>query len=126
MTCPFCQPPVERIASEGQLVRVLWDLHPVTPGHMLIVPRRHVARWSEASADEHAALLGELEHARQLALARDAAVDGFNIGWNDGTSAGQTVMHLHLHVIPRRTGDVEDPRGGVRWVMPDRAAYWRT
>ncbi len=108
----------------SDLTWVLLDLYPVTPGHMLIVPRRHIAGWSDATAAEKAALVEEVDRAKKLASSRDDTIDGFNIGWNDGTAAGQTVMHLHLHVIPRRSGDVGDPRGGVRWVVPATAAYW--
>jgi len=124
VTCPFCAPSPEHVASDGPLVRVLWDLYPVSPGHQLVVPRRHVARWSEATPAEQAALFAHIQVARELASSRDPAIDGFNVGWNDGPSAGQTVMHLHVHVIPRRTGDVADPRGGIRWVIPARARYW--
>ena len=74
--------------------------------------------------EERSSLLEDTDRARALALSRDTTIDGFNIGWNDGPAAGQTVMHLHIHVIPRRTGDVEDPRGGIRWIIPDRARYW--
>ena len=109
---------------ESSATVVLHDLYPVTPGHLLVVPRRHVDRWSDASTEERGALLADTDRARELALARDATIEGFNIGWNDGAAAGQTVMHLHIHVIPRRAGDVEDPRGGIRWVIPARARYW--
>lgn len=124
MACPFCDPAPERLALDGPVVRVLWDLYPVADGHLLIVPRRHVARWSDATPEEQAALTAHVEPARALARARDAAIEGFNIGWNDGEVAGQTVMHLHVHVIPRRRGDVPDARGGIRWIFPGRARYW--
>jgi diadenosine tetraphosphate (Ap4A) HIT family hydrolase len=122
--CPFCSPVGDRLAFENELVRVVRDLYPVTEGHLLVVPRRHVARWSEATSEERLALLAEVDHARTLALASDSTIEGFNIGWNDGPAAGQTVMHLHVHVIPRRRGDVDDPRGGIRWVIPGKARYW--
>lgn len=124
MTCPFCEPPPERVAIDRALVRVIIDLYPVTPGHLLVVPRRHVARFGDATAEEQAVVLGTIAEARAHAIAHDATIDGFNIGWNDGPSAGQTVRHLHVHVIPRRTGDVDDPRGGIRWIIPARARYW--
>jgi diadenosine tetraphosphate (Ap4A) HIT family hydrolase len=120
VSCPFCEPLAERVV----IVRVISDLYPVTQGHLLIVPRRHLPRWGDATAAEQAALLDTIEAARHLASSEDPAIDGFNIGWNDGVAAGQTVMHLHVHVIPRRLGDVEDPRGGIRWVIPARAPYW--
>jgi len=124
VSCPFCEPAPDRVALDGPLVRVLRDLYPVTSGHLLIVPHRHVARWSDATPAEQAALLDHVEVARALATVLDPSIDGFNIGWNDGVAAGQTVMHLHVHVIPRRSGDVEDPRGGIRWVIPAKARYW--
>ena len=124
MTCPFCEPAPDRVAFTNSTTVVLLDLYPVTPGHLLVVPRRHFARWSEATVEERSSLLEDTDRARALALSRDTTIDGFNIGWNDGPAAGQTVMHLHIHVIPRRTGDVEDPRGGIRWIIPDRARYW--
>lgn len=124
MECPFCELRDGQVALDLPLVRVLRDRYPVTLGHLLVVPRRHCARWADASDDERAALLAGVEGARELALTEDPTVDGFNVGWNDGAVAGQTVMHLHVHVIPRRAGDVDDPRGGVRWVIPARARYW--
>jgi diadenosine tetraphosphate (Ap4A) HIT family hydrolase len=124
VTCPFCDPAVDRIALDGPVTRVLWDLYPVTRGHMLIVPRRHVARWADATSEECAALLADVDRAQALVRSRDPTVEGFNVGWNDGPVAGQTIMHLHVHVIPRRAGDVEDPRGGIRWLIPERARYW--
>lgn len=124
MECPFCEPAPDRIVGEGPTTRVLADLYPVTDGHLLVVPRRHVLRWTDATLDERSALTAEIERACELARERDRRIDGFNIGWNDGPAAGQTVMHLHIHVIPRRLGDVADPRGGIRWVIPQRARYW--
>jgi len=101
----------------------LWDGFPVSPGHALLVPRRHVADWSELSADERLELTSGIEVARS-SIRKLYKPDGFNVGMNLGEAAGQTVAHLHLHVIPRYLGDVEDPRGGVRWVVPECADYW--
>lgn len=99
------------------------DAYPVSEGHCLIVPRRHVASWFDATADERAEMLDLLAQTRTYL--RDLhAPDGYNIGINDGVAAGQTVPHLHLHLIPRYAGDRPDPRGGVRWVIPERADYW--
>jgi len=124
VTCPFCDPPPDRLAIDGPIVRVLRDLYPVSDGHLLVIPRRHVASWDDASPEERAAVMMAVDDARALARTRDTSIDGFNIGWNDGEVAGQTVMHLHLHVIPRRRGDVADARGGIRWIFPARARYW--
>ncbi len=107
------------------MVRILADGYPLNPGHCLIIPRRHFARWSEASPAEKQALLESIDRAQALIQERHPA-DAFNVGWNDGKAAGQTVGHFHIHVVPRIDGDVPDPRGGVRWVIPSRAPYWRT
>lgn len=122
--CPFCAPAADRIFHEDALVRGLWDAFPVAPGHALLVPRRHVADWFDATDAEREALMSALSVARAAIMARHRA-DGFNIGVNVGVAGGQTVPHLHVHLIPRSSGDVEDPRGGVRWVIPERAAWWK-
>ena len=101
----------------------LWDGHPLSPGHVLIVPRRHVASWFESTTAEREEMVRLTDDARRI-LAEKRAPDGFNLGINDGAAAGQTVPHLHLHLIPRYRGDVPDPRGGIRWIIPDRADYW--
>jgi diadenosine tetraphosphate (Ap4A) HIT family hydrolase len=124
VTCPFCEPNRADVVLESELTWVLLDLYPVTPGHLLVVPRRHVERWSDATLEERTALLAEVDRACAFAVSHDPTIEGFNVGWNDGPVAGQTVMHLHIHVIPRRPGDVDDPRGGIRWVIPLRAKYW--
>ena len=121
--CPFCSPDPEAIFLEEELVLGLWDRYPVSPGHALLVPRRHVAGWFDASEPEQAALTRALEKARAAILERHQP-DGFNIGINSGEAAGQTVPHLHVHLIPRYLGDSDDPRGGVRFVRPDKAKYW--
>jgi diadenosine tetraphosphate (Ap4A) HIT family hydrolase len=123
--CPFCDLAPDRVtrASAHAHARALADAYPVTDGHTLVVPIRHVASLFDLSADELAdvwRLVGEV----RAALAASHGVNAFNIGVNDGEAAGQTVGHAHVHVIPRRRGDVPDPRGGVRWVIPDRAPYW--
>lgn len=100
----------------------LWDGFPVSPGHALVVPRRHVATWFDASRDEQIALLEGIERARQEILKRYQP-DGFNIGINVHAAAGQTVFHLHVHLIPRYSRDVSDPRGGVRNVIPLKGNY---
>ena len=121
--CPFCPMNTRRVFYKDDLVVGFWDGFPVAPGHALLVTRRHVSSWFETTAEEQRAMLVAIEHARE-AISRRHAPDGFNIGINDGAAAGQTVPHLHVHVIPRYAGDVDDPRGGIRWVLPGRAPYW--
>ncbi len=122
--CPFCAPDKPRIAWSAAAVLALWDAFPVSPGHVLVVPRRHVASWRELTAEEKSALIAGVDAVRALIDERHQP-DGYNIGCNDGVAAGQTVMHFHMHVIPRYRGDSSDPRGGVRWVLRDKAAYWQ-
>ena len=100
----------------------IWDRFPVNPGHALVVPHREVTRWWDLSAEEQAKLLALAGLVRREVEARHAP-DGYNIGFNDGEAAGQTVDQFHLHVIPRYAGDVPDPRGGIRHVIPDRGNY---
>lgn len=121
--CPFCQLDPARILAEDELAVVYRDGFPVSPGHTLIIPRRHIATLFEATQPEQAALLKALSRARDI-LDRQHRPDGYTIGINHGAAGGQTVPHLHIHLIPRYTGDVPDPRGGVRWVLPEKARYW--
>jgi diadenosine tetraphosphate (Ap4A) HIT family hydrolase len=121
--CVFCSLPAARIRLSSPLALALDDAYPVSPGHMLIIPRRHVASFFDLENAEREAMLALLDQCRESLLAARQP-DGFNLGLNDGPSAGQTVMHVHLHLIPRYRGDRADPRGGVRWVMPDKADYW--
>lgn len=121
--CPFCTLPDWRIVDrEGQVVAVN-DAYPVSAGHTLVIPRRHVGSFFELDAGERAAMLALLDRAKAR-LDEAHAPDGYNVGLNDGAAAGQTVPHVHLHLIPRYRGDTPDPRGGVRWVLPAKARYW--
>ena len=122
--CPFCCLDEENDLFSNELAVAIADQFPVTRGHCLIVPRRHFLSLFEATPEERAALWSLVERVRQYLLS-EYAPDGFNIGINDGEAAGQTVMHLHIHLIPRYSGDADDPRGGVRWIMPDKAPYWK-
>jgi diadenosine tetraphosphate (Ap4A) HIT family hydrolase len=122
--CPFCQPDQSKILLENGHAFAFLDGFPVTPGHSLIVPKRHMVSFFEATSEEQAALFDLVAQMRQLILAKRSP-DAFNIGINDGCAAGQTVMHLHIHLIPRYAGDTQDPRGGVRWIMPEKAPYWK-
>jgi len=102
---------------------VIRDGFPISPGHTLVIPRRHIGSFFDIDKDERDSLIGLLDKAKQELL-NEFQPDGFNIGINDGPAAGQTVPHLHIHLIPRYQGDLPDPRGGVRWVIPDKADYW--
>jgi diadenosine tetraphosphate (Ap4A) HIT family hydrolase len=123
--CPFCARVTEGTAliHQGEVAVSFLDAFPVSEGHVLVVPRRHLARVEELGPDEWAGLFA-LVHRVSRELAGQPGVDGVNVGINSGVAAGQTVDHAHVHVIPRRLGDVPDPRGGVRHVIPSRAAYW--
>ena len=122
--CPFCNADASKVLMANDHAIAFFDGFPVTPGHSLIIPRRHISSFFEATKEEQAALFDLLGEMRQRLLA-ERNPDGFNIGINDGAAAGQTVMHLHMHLIPRYAGDTEDPRGGVRWIMPVKAPYWK-
>jgi diadenosine tetraphosphate (Ap4A) HIT family hydrolase len=122
-TCIFCNLDDGRVIMGNDNSMAIYDGFPVTPGHTLIVPKRHIASFFDATKEEQTSMFGLLAKMRQRIQA-DLNPDGFNIGINDGTAAGQTVMHLHIHLIPRYNGDMPDPRGGVRWIFPDKAAYW--
>ncbi len=121
--CPFCQLDPARILHQDALTVVYKDGFPVSPGHTVIIPRRHFPTLFDATPDEQMALLQALNQAKRLLDARHQP-DGYTIGINHGSAGGQTVPHLHIHLIPRYRGDREDPRGGVRWVLPDKAKYW--
>lgn len=122
--CPFCNVDVSRQLFSNDLAMSIADGFPVTRGHCLIIPKRHLQSLFEVTPEERSALWELVEQTQQY-LAAEYAPDGFNVGVNDGQAAGQTVMHLHIHLIPRYAGDADDPRGGVRWIMPDKAAYWK-
>jgi len=102
---------------------VIRDGFPISPGHTLIIPKRHLASFFELTNSERQALFDLLEQAK-TDIDKEFSPAGYNIGINDGAAAGQTVPHLHIHLIPRYEGDVADPRGGVRWIFPDKADYW--
>jgi diadenosine tetraphosphate (Ap4A) HIT family hydrolase len=121
--CPFCTLPPERIIDSNDLALVIRDGYPVSSGHTLVIPKRHIGSWFEITQAEQQALLDLLAKAKAV-LETELKPDGYNIGINDGPTAGQTVPHLHMHLIPRYKGDQEDPRGGVRWIIPEKAKYW--
>lgn len=122
-SCPFCGLESEDLLSGNELAVSFLDRFPVTQGHTLVIPRRHVADVFDLSPNEMEAISTLVrERAREL-QAKDASVTGFNVGVNVGAAAGQTVFHCHVHLIPRRVGDMEDPTGGVRHVIPEKGNY---
>jgi diadenosine tetraphosphate (Ap4A) HIT family hydrolase len=123
MTSVFSDRPSSEHVASNALAFAIRDAFPVSPGHTLVVPFREVANWFDASADEKGAILDLVEIVKRQ-LDSEFRPHGYNVGFNAGAAAGQTVDHLHVHVIPRFAGDVPDPRGGVRWVLPEKAAYW--
>jgi ATP adenylyltransferase len=120
--CLFCHSERERVA-ENELAFAISDGFPVTPLHTLVIPRRHAPTYFDLFEPERRAINLLLDQVRAGILAADKTVEGFNIGMNCGEAAGQTVMHCHVHLIPRRKGDVAEPRGGVRGVIPGRSSY---
>lgn len=120
--CPFCQPDPSEIAVQNQICYARYDRYPVTKGHLLIIPFRHVADFFDLTESERTAVLELLWQCRSR-LAEALHPDGFNVGVNVGQPAGQTVMHVHVHLIPRYSGDMERPEGGVRGVIPEKRIY---
>jgi diadenosine tetraphosphate (Ap4A) HIT family hydrolase len=121
--CAFCTLPSARVIDENATTIAVRDGYPVSPGHTLLIPKRHAGSFFDLSEQERGELLALLDRAK-LVLDDEFQPQGYNIGINDGAAAGQTVPHLHVHLIPRFDGDMLDPRGGVRWVIPDKAKYW--
>ena len=121
--CIFCELGAERIILENELCFAIRDAFPVTEHHTLVIPKRHVADYFDLHQPERNAIEAMLHEQRQSILDQDNTVTGFNVGINAGASAGQTVFHVHVHLIPRRDGDVVDPRGGVRGVIPSEQGY---
>ena len=121
--CIFCDVDSSRVVAANELMVAIKDAYPVTEGHSLLLPRRHVASPNALYQPVINEMWALAANVRAELLAADETITGFNFGSNDGASAGQTVMHAHLHIIPRRDGDAERPRGGVRGVIPERQAY---
>jgi len=126
-TCPFCEINSKdvdsRIIDQNEYAFVIRDGFPISSGHTLVIPKRHVGSFFEISQQEQTALYDLLKKIK-LDCDKELHPDAYNIGINDGVAAGQTVPHLHIHLIPRYQGDKEDPRGGIRWLFPDKANYW--
>ncbi len=121
--CLFCKIEKSKIVSENDFFIVVRDNYPVTELHTLIISKRHTASYFELEDSEKISLIKTLDKQKNLLLQNDSTIKGFNIGINDGVEAGQTIMHFHAHLIPRRTGDVQNPRGGIRGVIPEKQNY---
>lgn len=121
--CLFCQLREERIISQCDLTITFLDSYPVSPGHALIVPKRHVATYFEVTECEQIAIAKAIQVAK-IIIDKEFSPDAYNIGVNNGEAAGQSIKHLHVHLIPRYAGDVDNPKGGVRWVLANQANYW--
>lgn len=121
--CLFCEIQSDRVIHENELAYAIRDGYPVTDLHTLVIPKRHVASYFDLGQAEINACNALLQEAREAILEKDAAITGFNIGINNGEDAGQTIFHCHIHLIPRRQGDVESPRGGVRHMIPGKGDY---
>ena len=121
-TSPFLQVPPGRWVSSNRVAFAIADKFPVSPGHTLVVPRRLIATWWDATAEERLGLLELVDTVKEI-LDREHHPGGYNVGFNAGAAAGQTIDHLHIHVIPRYTGDTFDPRGGIRHALPGRGNY---
>ncbi len=123
MSCVFCELTSDRFIDETELSYVFRDAFPVTDLHTLIISKRHVSDYFDLTVAEREDIQDLLLKHKKLIEQEDQSVSGFNVGNNIGLSAGQTVFHVHTHLIPRRDGDVESPRGGVRGVIPGKQAY---
>ena len=121
--CLFCKIGKDRIIIQNELTYVIRDTYPVTDLHSLVIPKRHVDSYFELGQAEINACTRLLNETKQQIEFTDKMVTGFNIGINSGKSAGQTISHCHIHLIPRRDGDIEDPRGGVRHIIPGKGFY---
>lgn len=120
--CIFCNLASERIIAENELCLAIRDGFPVSEGHSLIIPKRHVADYFDLTSDEIAAMQAMMKESK-CQLDNTLHPDGYNVGVNVNAAAGQTVFHVHMHLIPRYIGDVENPKGGVRGVIPGKQKY---
>ena len=123
--CLFCNIKESGLADENTLTYASYDTYPVSKLHCLIIPKRHVKDYFELTDEEVIACNEIIKKIKYEIISKDASVRGFNIGTNVGLTAGQSVMHCHIHLIPRREGDVENPQGGVRSVIPFKQHYKR-
>ena len=121
--CIFCNIDQSRIIDSNDFFYVIKDIYPVTELHTLMIPHRHISSYFDLTEDEQISLFTLLKSHKEQLLKTDPSITGFNIGVNDGEDAGQTIFHCHIHLIPRRKGDVENARGGVRGVIPRKQSY---
>ena len=121
--CIFCNIKQDQIIFQNDYALVIRDNFPVTPLHSLVIPKRHIAEYFDMTDGEILAINNLTKETRKHILNEDSSVKGFNIGINVGQVAGQTIFHSHIHIIPRRDGDVEDPRGGIRNVIIEKGNY---
>jgi diadenosine tetraphosphate (Ap4A) HIT family hydrolase len=122
MKCPFCNPSGDEIVAKNKLCYARWDRFPVSQGHLLLIPYRHIPDFFSMTVEEKYALLALIDECKEI-LEEQFRPSGYNIGFNIGMAAGQTVMHCHCHMIPRYAGDVPDARGGIRGVVPGKRGY---
>ena len=122
--CPFCEIPHARMVASNERAYAIRDAFPISPGHTLIIPRRHIDSFFDLTPAERSAMLDLLD-LQKVSLDHELLPAAYNIGINNGKAAGQTVPHLHIHLVPRFEGDTDDPRGGLRWTFPDKARYWK-
>lgn len=123
MTCPFCDLAENAIYMRGEGCVAFFDKYPISPGHLLVIPTKHVASIFDLEPTSYQNLMKLVFDARRK-LDEKFDADAFNVGVNDGIDAGQTIGHAHIHIVPRYKGDVGDARGGVRWILPQNAKYW--
>ena len=123
--CLFCNAKESGIAAENEFAYASYDSYPVSDFHCLIIPKRHVKDYFEMSDEELLACNDLIKKIKNKILAKDKSVKAFNIGTNAGKISGQSIMHCHIHLIPRRVGDVENPQGGIRSVIPKKQHYKR-
>ena len=123
--CLFCNTKISGIAYENKLAYASYDTYPVSEQHCLIIPKRHVTDYFDLSNEELIACNDLIKKVKEESLENDKSIKAFNIGTNAGKMAGQSIMHCHIHLIPRRKGDVENPQGGVRSVIPGKQHYKR-
>jgi diadenosine tetraphosphate (Ap4A) HIT family hydrolase len=122
---PFLNVSSDDWIASNDLAFAILDGFPVTPGHCLVITKRVVPTWFEATTEEQTALMALVNVVKdKMDETLRPKPDGYNVGFNAGWSAGQTIPHVHIHVIPRVVGDIDDPRGGIRWIIPSKARYW--